>query len=317
MTPAGDPGRLEGIVTQKSSRDVRVETSQGLLSCSLRGRFRLGEGARSPVVVGDRVEISRVAEAEGVLERIFPRRTEVTRATAGGKPMVVAANMDRLLIVLAARDPPPRWALVDRMLVSAHRDSLEPAIALNKWDQAEDSPSHAEALEKVLALYRSLGYPAYCLSSLHGSGVDKVIGWLQGKATVLSGHSGVGKSTLLNILDPSLSLQTGEVNVVTGKGRHITTAVRLFKMPFGGYAADTPGFREFQPAALSPEELSRHYPELLKVMGGCRYKDCLHRSEPSCAVQEAVQRGDVSKMRYENYLQILASLLEGGRSSSF
>jgi ribosome biogenesis GTPase len=317
MMPGSGAERLEGIVIQKSSRDVRIETAQGILVSTFRGRFRQQHKGGSFVVAGDRVEVSRVGESEGVLERILPRRTEVTRATAGGKPIVVAANMDRLLVVLAARDPPPRWALVDRMLVSAHRDSLEPAIALNKWDQAEMTPSVVKELEEILDLYRGLGYPAFALSALNGSGLDKVIEWLRGKSTAFSGHSGVGKSTLLNALDPSLGLQTGDVNVVTGKGRHITTAVRLFKLPFGGHAADTPGFREFQPVALSPGELGRHYPELRAAMAGCRYKDCLHRSEPSCAVRDAVSRGGISKMRYDNYLQILTSLLEMGKSSAF
>lgn len=308
MTPREE---IQGTVVLKSSRGVRVETAEGLLDCSLRGRFRTLEDRRWTPVVGDRVIVSLLGAAEGALERVLPRRSELERATAAGTPILVAANVDGLLVVIAARDPPPRWALVDRMLVEAHRSGIEPAICVNKWDQVRGDPGVTEDLERSLAMYRALGYRALPLSAREGMGLDGLIEWLRGKVTAFSGHSGVGKTTLLNRLDPSLRLATCDVNPVTGKGRHTTAAVRLLRLPFGGYAVDTPGFREFQPVDLSPPELGRHYPEFREWIARCRYKDCLHRTEPGCAVQEAVRGGMIPKMRYDNYLQVLSALAPG------
>ena len=295
---------------RKGSKDVRADTPNGTLLCSLRGRFRKGEGGRSPVVVGDRVLVSELSATEGVLEAILPRRSELVRGTSGGTPIVVAANVDRLLVVLAAKEPPPRWALVDRMLVAAERDSLEPGICVNKQDQVAAGTSNAELLGTTLEMYRELGYASFSVSARLGTGLEPLASWLQDEVTVLSGHSGVGKSTLLNCLVPGLDLGTGHVNAVTGKGRHTTSAVSLFRLPGGGYVADTPGFREFLPVDLKPAELGRHYPEFRRVQAGCRYKDCLHRVEPTCGVKDAVESGQISRLRYENYLQILSTLVE-------
>ena len=297
-------------MVRKGSKDIRTDTPNGTLLCSLRGRFRRRGRGRSPVVVGDRVLVSELSETEGVLEAILPRRSELVRGTAGGTPIVVAANVDRLLVVLAAKEPPPRWPLVDRMLVAAERDSLEAAICLNKQDQVVAGSQDAARLETALEIYRGLGYASFSMSALLGTGLEPLESWLRDEVTVFSGHSGVGKSTLLNCLVPGLELGTGEVNAVTGKGRHTTAAVSLFRLPSGGYVADTPGFRQFVPVGLKPAELGRHYPEFRRVQTACRYPDCLHRVEPACAVRAAVTSGQVSPLRYENYLQILSTLVE-------
>jgi len=301
---------LEGVVIQTFSRSVLVDTAEGILAASLRGKLRSQGGKGCPVVAGDRVLLSRTGPGEGALESILARTSELRRATAGGNPIVIAANVEGMLAILAARDPPPRWALVDRMLVAAETQSLRPAICVNKWDQVEGNPRESGAILDVAAVYRGLSYPVFLASALKGTGLAELSTWLQGKSTVFSGHSGVGKSSILNVLIPGLALRTGEVNPVTGKGRHTTSAAVLLRLPWGGYAVDTPGFREFQPADLEPQELGRSYPEFCRVLGGCRFRDCLHRGEPSCAVREAVLRGEISKVRYDNYLQILQSLTE-------
>lgn len=298
----------EGLVVHKSSSDLRVETRIGVVvRCSLRGKLRAAGDGRSPVLVGDRVEISLTSEGEGTLERVLPRRNVLGRSTAGGKPVVIAANVDALLIVMAARDPPPRWGLADRMLASADRDGFEAAICINKWDQIDMAPERGELLD-TCELYRRIGYPVLTVSALRGDGIDEVASRLGNKVTVLSGHSGVGKSTLLNRLDPSLSLTTTEVNEVTGKGRHTTTAAALYRIPSGGHVIDTPGFREFMPSDIPRTELWLHFPEMAGLEGACRYKDCLHREEPGCRVRAALEEGKVPRMRYESYLRILESL---------
>jgi len=266
---------------------------------------------RQPVVlVGDRVRVSVTGAGEGVLEQVLPRTSELSRQSAGGKPIVVAANVDRLLVVSSVAHPRPSWTLVDRMLVSASRDGVQAAICLNKWDLLDlERAELLEEIQSTLALYGRLGYDTFAVSALRATGLAPLLDWLRGHIAVFSGHSGVGKSTLLNQLIPGLEAETQEVNRVTGKGRHTTSGVQLYKIPTGGYAADTPGFREFQPADLPPEELGRHYPEIRDAAGSCRFNDCLHRTEPHCAVRKAVEGGGISKFRYDNYLQILSTLL--------
>jgi ribosome biogenesis GTPase len=297
----------EGIVIHKSTSHARVDVEGVVLRCGLRGRLRDQGGGRSPLLVGDSVVISSAGEGEGVIERILPRRTELVRGTAGGKPVLVAANMEQVLVLLAAREPPPRWGLVDRMLVAASRDDLAPAISLNKIDQLDDAPALRGEIAAILLEYRAVSYPTFEISALRGDGLGDLMTWLSGKMTVISGHSGVGKSTLLNALIPGLSIETGEVNEVTGKGRHTTTAAALYRLPRGGYIADTPGFREFVPVGTSPAELGRHFPEIRELLGGCRYNDCLHRGEPSCAVRAAVEAGGIPRRRYESYLKLVGS----------
>jgi ribosome biogenesis GTPase len=298
---------LEGVVIHRSSNDLRVDTPEGVLRTSLRGKFRLG-GGRSPVVVGDRVEVSRLSAAEAVLERVHPRSSEVSRGTAGGKPVVLAANMDRFLIVLAAAEPRPRWPLADRMFVSASWLGLDPGLCLNKEDQVEGDAEAREANTRMLEIYRGLGYPTFQVSALRRTALDPLREWLRGRMTVVAGHSGVGKSTLLNALDPTLGLETGDLNEYTGKGRHTTTAVTLYRLPFGGYVADTPGFREFLPFDVPRGELGKHFVDFQEALARCRFKDCLHREEPGCAVQAAVEAGTIAPERYASYLQILGNL---------
>ena len=298
--------QIEGKVVHKSSSTIRVDTTEGEFACSLRGRFRGDKRGRSPVVVGDRVKISIVSGKDGVLEEILPRDTQLTRRTAGGKSVVVAANMDRLLVVLSARDPPPRWPLADRVLVAAHRQDLEPAIGVNKWDKLKAGAGAIAEIRSRLELYEALHYQTFIMSATTGEGLAAVIDWLRGRSTVLTGHSGVGKSTLLNALDPSLRLDTARVSARTGKGRHTTTAVSLHHMPFSGYVADTPGFREFALGGIEPAEIGHHFREFVDHLPDCRFRDCLHDSEPDCAVRRAVDEGKISKFRYDSYLQILS-----------
>ena len=310
-------------MVSKSSRNVRVETDEGVLLCSLRGKIRDARSKRMPVVVGDRVVISRTAPDEAVLEKVLPRRNALSRSRApsGREPSwstgrrgrrdpnetVIAANVDQVLLVLAAVAPPPRWSLVDRVLVSAEYEGVAAGICLNKCDQVDDDAEERAELESWLALYRDLGYAAFAVSALARRGIDALEGWLRDRFTVLSGHSGVGKSTLLNTLVPALTVETGAVNRTTGKGRHTTTAVTLYALDEGGHLVDTPGYREYGLLGLGAADVGRFYVEFRPHVGHCRFTDCLHVEEPECAVRTALERELIDARRYENYLQILAS----------
>ncbi len=300
-----------GRVVHKSKNQVRVDTAEGVLVCSLRGRFRATGARRSPVVVGDRVLVTPTTVGEGVLEEILPRSSQLTRRTAGKKEVIVAANMERLIVVLSARDPGPRWSAADRVIAAAHSQGLEPGLVVNKWDLVRHDGEAAAEIAGRLAIYESLDYAVFPLSALDGDGLEPLRAWLRGRATVFAGHSGVGKSTLLNALDPAIAAQTGAVSTRTGKGKHTTTAVTLYSLPAGTYVADTPGFREFALWGLEPAEVGRYYSEFRAHIGRCRFGDCLHRGEPNCAVRAAVASGEISKFRYESYLQVVSELADG------
>lgn len=330
---------LEGVVVQKSSRYVQVAIGRASLRCSVRGKFRRTGSNQLPVVVGDRVRVREVSSGEGILEERLPRRTELRRCRAGGpcespdgaakrlqrRDRVVAANVDQVLAVVAACRPPPRWALVDRILVSACYEDLDAGICLNKWDQVEGQRGPAGVLddrqereerlarhlEDTLRVYRQLEYPVFRTSALHAEGLDELTTWLRSKTTVLSGHSGVGKSTLLNALSSGVNAATGTVSDVTGKGRHVTAAVSLWELDCGGFLVDTPGYREYGLGGLEPAQIGSLYREFQPHLGSCRFKNCLHLDEPHCAVQRARREGKIDDLRYANYCQIVGSLRAG------
>lgn len=295
------------MVTRSSSL-AWVDAGGELLQCALRGKLRQAE----PCVAGDRVRVKPVGPGAGVIEETLPRRSLLARGALTGEPgaRVTAANLDRVAVVVSAASPAPRWGLVDRILVEVGREGLSSFLLVNKIDLAPPGSEERRALDGALADYRAAGVPSFTASALDGSGLQDLREELKGRTTVFSGHSGVGKTSLLNALVPGLDLFTRQVNPHTGKGRHTTTSVVLVKLPEGGYAADSPGFREFALSELPCAELGRHYPEFLPAIALCRFKDCLHREEPGCALRGAVAEGRISKLRYQNYLQILGSLID-------
>ena len=326
-------GRLEGIVVRKSLRNVRVRVDGEELLCSVRGRFREGgraspagggKDSKMPVVVGDRVRLSPTSAGEAVLEEILPRRSELRRARAlagragtgrrrSARPgrtnvqQVVAANVDQVLSVQASVSPLPSWPLVDRVIISCEWETVVPGICLNKWDQVAGHEAAAQMLIECLAVYSDLGFATFRTSGLERLGLEQLGAWLEGKTTVLSGHSGVGKSTLLNALCPEYDAATGAISTYTGKGRHVTTAVSWYDLPDGGALIDTPGYREYGLIDLEPRDVGAYYAEFREHIGKCRFKDCLHVDEPSCAVLAAVDAGQIAELRYDNYLSVLDS----------
>ena len=280
-----------------------------------------------PIVVGDNVTITITGEAEAVVEEVHARRTELKRARAlagragsgrrgsrkpGRRPqeVVVAANVDQVLSVQAAILPPPSWSLVDRVLISSSWEGVVPALCLSKWDQVGEDEELGADIDGCLEVYEALGFEVFRTSSIEGVGLEPLREWLTDKVTVLSGHSGVGKSTLLNALIPEVAVSTGHVSRLTGKGRHVTTAITLYDLPGGGILIDTPGYREYGLGDLTRADLGRHYPEMRPLAGACRFKDCLHIDEPGCAVTAALDEGLIADLRYENYLRILETLDE-------
>jgi ribosome biogenesis GTPase len=302
---AGEPPAgtvLSGVVESRARRFCRVYADDRTWQCSLRGKLR-EEGA-SPVA-GDRVKLRVSGAGEGVVEEVLPRRTVLSRQVGTGnraRRHTYCANVDTVVIVAAAAAPPLRPALIDRLLITARYEDLAPVVCLNKIDLDPQGDA-----VRTMSVYRSAGYEVVLTSALTGEGVDELGRRLGGRVSVLSGHSGVGKTSLLMRLVPGFDRQTRDVTK-RARGRHSTTEVSLVALPRGGHVVDTPGFREFTVWGVQPDEVGSYYPEFLPYSANCKFHNCLHRDDPGCAVREGVSQGAIAALRYESYLRILESL---------
>lgn len=303
---------MEGIIIKASSGAYSVQVGQRCYTCTLRHHLieaekrRLDETKEMPyvdlVAVGDRVRISTAtATAEtGYIEECLPRETQFGRIRMDGWRQVIVANVDRLLIIFAARHPTLKLRMLDRFLVTAEASDVEPVICINKIDLAK-----IENVQRELSLYEELGYKVVYTSIMTGTGVDALRRVMQDRISAIVGASGVGKSSLLNAVQPGLQLRTGEVDTRIHKGRHTTTEVMLLPLAFGGFVADTPGIRTLGLLEVDEEQgLDIHFPEMRAYIPECKFAACTHQHEPDCAVKAAVERGGISPSRYESYLRI-------------
>lgn len=277
------------------------------LWCGVRGRIHLRDRKhqKSPVAVGDRVHAIRTQEDRGAVESIEPRRSTLSRPAArrGHVEHVLAANVDRVVIVSALLDPPFNPALVDRVLAVAEFSHLEALLVINKMDLGEEPPAE-------VAIYEALGYRALCTSAVTRAGIDELREALVGRTSVVTGHSGVGKSSLLNVVQHDLGLSVGDVNPVTGRGTHTTTAAIWLPLQGGGAVIDTAGIRAFGLFGIPKRDLPWLFKDIALFAPHCRYPDCSHTHEPDCAVQDALLEGALPPFRFDSYLKILESLEE-------
>lgn len=287
----------EGILLKGVGGFYFVKSDGEIYQCRLRGRFRHEE---KEFLAGDRVKFREVAPGQGVIEDMLPRKTKLER------PLV--ANVDQVIIVMSLEEPPPDLELLDRLLVLSLANGTEPLICWNKADTAKEDFVH------LPSLYQGLGYRVLVTSAKTGKGVELLREALKGHISTFAGPSGVGKSSLLNAIQPGLNLKTGEVSRKLGRGRHTTRQVELLVLDGGGMVADTPGFSRLYLPEMKREELASYFLEMepLKLM--CRFHSCLHRSEPGCRVREAVEEGLIPRHRYEHYLKFLAEVIEAERS---
>ncbi len=294
----------------------RVLRVQGLLSivrdeegaifqCATRRLLKtLATDQRHVVAAGDIVWFRPEGREEGIIERVEPRHGVVSR-TSRGRQHVLVANVDQLIIVTSAAEPRIKPNLIDRFLVTAEKAEIRPTICINKIDLIE--PAH---LMPLAGVYAQLGYDVLLLSAVTGMGVDRLRGRLMGEESVVTGQSGVGKSSLLNAVEPGLHLRVQTVSEETQKGRHTTTTAELIPLSFGGYVVDTPGIRQFQLWDVIPEEVAGFFRELRPYVSRCRFPDCTHTHEEDLAVKDAVADGWIDARRYESYVQIRAGDLD-------
>jgi ribosome biogenesis GTPase len=303
------PELLTGLVTRSQSGFYTVRLGEGrTIVCTLPGRFKQGRRTvKNPVVVGDHVSFRLLGETEGVIERIADRRNELARTAAGGTGIkqVLAANLDLVIFAMALREPQLNTARLDRFLLAAEQAEIPPLICFTKLDLG----TRAEA-EEAAHPYQGI-YPVTLTSAATGEGVERLRALLAGKVSAIIGSSGVGKSSLLNALQPGLQLKFAAVSAITGKGRHTTTTAELIPLDVGGYLADTPGLRELAPWDLSAEELPELFPEMRPYLGACRFARCTHLHEPGCAVRRAVEEGLIDPRRYQSYVKIRTEDLKG------
>jgi len=297
------------VVARVDLRQAIVLDQEGKeIACRLRARFMdRSKRLRGALVAGDEVEWDVDAQDTPVVEEILPRRNLFRRRAAGLPPreQVVAANLDGVLLVASLAEPSLKEGLLDRVSVAAELAGVPFSLCFSKTDLVAPG-----AVDVLAARYRAIGYPAHVVSAQKGTGVAELYDDLRGRRTLVIGHSGVGKSTLLNAFEPSLGLRIGTVNPVTGRGRQTTTAGLLCRLKDGTEIVDTPGFRVFSPWGASPDELIAAFPELRDVALRCRFPRCSHRSEPGCAVLEAVQSGRATRERYESYLRLKDEMAE-------
>jgi ribosome biogenesis GTPase len=293
-----------GLIVRSQSGFVTVQTEGGALTCRLRGRLKRGPRLGDIAAVGDRVQVSLQPDGTGMIESVEARSRSLVRLDPrprGVYQQVILANPNQAVFVFACANPSPHLRMLDRFLVIAEKQSIPAVIVANKVDLVG-----REMAEKMFGFYPPIGYPVLYTCAKAGEGVSELRELLTGKISALAGPSGVGKSSLLNAVQPGLGLAVRETSEALQKGRHTTTVRQLFPLEGGGYVADTPGLRSLALWDTEPEELDGYFPELVPLVEQCQFNDCHHKSEPGCAVRAAVEAGEVHPQRYDSYLRLRA-----------
>lgn len=299
---------LKGLVTKTTGSWHTVKTNSGeIVSCTIKGRFRIkGIRLTNPVAVGDIVELKmEEGQEKGVIFKIHPRKNYIIRKSINlaREAHILAANVDQALLMVTLKEPTTFSMFIDRFLVSAEAYKIPAILIFNKTDIY--LPEDLKILDDWKRIYEAAGYPCYAISVIKSNGIEDIRRILSGKISVISGNSGVGKSSLINTLIPGAVLKTAEVSSAHLSGKHTTTYPEMLSLDEGGYIIDTPGIRGFGMIDIGKEELYHFFPEIFKMSHACKYHNCTHSHEPDCAVAVAVEEGKISFMRYNNYLAIL------------
>ena len=305
--------RMKGLVVKNTGSWYTVRTTErGDVESKIKGNFRLKEiRTTNPVAVGDQVEIQINSEGTAFITKIEERRNYIIRRASNlsKQAHIIAANVDMALLIVTVNYPITTTIFIDRFLATAEAYRVPVKLVFNKIDRYQEEDQ--ELLEGLIHLYTTIGYPCSKLCARTGEGLDELKADLQGKITLLSGHSGVGKSTLINQLIPGINLRTGDISEYHNKGMHTTTFSEMIALPEGGYLIDTPGIKGFGTIEMEGAEIAHYFPEIFRHSADCRFNNCTHRHEPGCAVLQAVEEHYISESRYRSYLNIMEDKWEG------
>lgn len=286
--------------------DVRNDAGE-VVQCRLRGKIRLdGLRTTNPVAVGDWVNFERERDKDTcVIDKIMPRTNVIVRKSVNlsKESHVIASNVDQTILVATIAQPRTSTGFIDRFTVTAEAYHIPVVIVFNKCDLYNDEQN--AAAEELMRVYNGIGYQSFVISAKTGYNCDRLKTIMKDKISMFSGHSGVGKSALVNRLDPDLDIRVGEISEVHEKGKHTTTFAQMYELGFGGYIIDTPGIKEFALFDMEKETLAQRFPEMRALMHDCRFNNCTHLHEPHCAIKTAVEEGVIADWRYENYCNMM------------
>lgn len=301
---------MKGTVYKSTGSWYTVKAEDGLFyECRIKGKFRLqGIKSTNPIAVGDKVVFklqTKDEKTQGIISEIEERENYIVRRSVNlsKRTHILASNIDQLFLVITLNNPPTFTAFIDRFLVTAEAYEIKTVLLFNKIDTYSDN----EILEiKFLAdLYRNIGYECLGISARTGKNLDKLKSLMEGKVSIFAGHSGVGKSTLVNALEPGLEIKTKEISEQHSQGQHTTTFAEMYDLSFDAKIIDTPGVKGFGVVDMDKEELSDYFPEFFKLKEHCKFNNCLHLKEPGCAVKEGLENGQLAWSRYRSYIQIM------------
>jgi ribosome biogenesis GTPase len=305
---------MKAIVYKSTGSWYIVKDEKGdMHNARIKGVIKLDEiTSTNPIAVGDEVEIEVENELENtaMINEIYPRRNYINRQSPKGKHQhhIISANLDQSLLVATLKEPKTSQGFIDRFLVASEAYHVPAIIVFNKADIYKKKEQ--DKYEQWKKMYESIGYLVFLVSVKDNIGIDAVVAQLNNKTTLISGHSGVGKSSLLNAILPQSQIRTQDVSGWSGKGLHTTTFAEMYDLPFGGAIIDTPGLREFGLVDISKQELSHYFPEMRARLNDCQFNNCLHINEPGCAIKEAVINGEITEDRFVSYYGILETIEE-------
>ncbi|MES2591443.1 MAG: ribosome small subunit-dependent GTPase A [Bacteroidota bacterium] len=301
---------MKGVVLKSTGSWYTVLEENGMVvECGIKGKFRIqGIKTTNPVAVGDKVEFEIENDGKGVIHKIEDRKNYIIRKSINlsKQSHILAANVDQAFLIVTLAFPRTSAGFIDRFLLTAEAYHIPVNIIFNKVDLFENDQEMMAELDEFIAVYQKIGYSCYKVSATENKDIDLMQRLTKDKITLVAGHSGVGKSTLVNAMDANLTLKVGEISDVHSKGKHTTTFAEMHLLDYGGFIIDTPGIKELGLVDMEKEEISGYFPEMRALKNQCKFNNCLHLNEPKCAVIEAVEKGEIAVSRYNSYLGIVS-----------
>ena len=298
---------MQGIVIKSTGSSYMVRCDGTVFLCRLKGKIRLeGRKTTNPIAVGDVVDFELEDNNEANIIKIYPRKNYIIRKSINlsKQSQIIASNLDQAVLIATLVSPRTSLGFIDRFLITAEAYRIPAKIIFNKCDLLNEEL--LEIQKKTIDIYKKIGYECYEVSSYDPKQIKELENLFKDKITLIAGHSGVGKSTFINALEPTLTIKTGEISAAHAKGMHTTTFAELHPLSFGGDIIDSPGIKELGLVEMKKEEIGHYFPEIRDRMNGCKFNNCIHVNEPKCAIVEAVKNGEISEERYISYLGILS-----------